>query len=244
MKNFCDPQKLAAKIDRAKNIKSDRFLFDLAQDGVIDHLLPIKQPLQNIFCRNLFADSFSIARHLQKSYPQSIMDEATTLPTQGGHYDAVIDFMAWHYSGDRADDLAAYHRALKTGGFFQSVLLGGEGLAALEQSFLRAEIINNPRATMRFFPRHQVADIITALGHAKFSAIIADSDHIALAYDDAKKLLADARAMALTNSLNDLPGHFAQPKLLQQVIKTWQQQNPSPLALRIELLYLHAIKEH
>ncbi|MDI9313614.1 MAG: hypothetical protein QM529_02915, partial [Hydrotalea sp.] len=244
MKNFCDPQKLAAKITRANNIKNDRFLFDLASDEVIDHLLPIKQPLKNIFCRNFFVDGFALAPRLQKFYPDSIIDEQATPPDADNKYDAIIDFMAWHYGGDRADDLASYHRALKIGGFFQAVSLGGEGLAELEQSFLRAEMVNNPRATMRFFPRHQVADLIAALGQAKFSAIIADGDHITLTYNDAKTLLTDARAMALTNSLIGIPSYFAQPKLLQQTIKTWLAQNPVPLALRIELLYLHAIREH
>ncbi|MGI9461845.1 MAG: hypothetical protein ACR2NY_04645 [Alphaproteobacteria bacterium] len=242
MKNFCDDRKLQAKIARAIDVSpsQDRFLFDMAMKGVVAHLLPIKQPLAHIFCQNLFLPSFTTKPYLKPYYQTSHIDEKSHMPLKTNYYDVVVDFMLWHYYGERHDILQQYYDALKLGGFFQTVFLGGDSFLELERSFLHADMMINNSATMRFFPRQQMADAIAAL--AQFSDIVADSDKITITFQDIKKLLQDARGMALTNSLISLSSYFSCPKILQKTIDYWLAQNPAPLAFNVELFYLHAVK--
>ncbi len=242
MKNFCGPEKLRAKIARATQQPHDRYLFAHALDGVMDHLLPIKLSPNNIFCYNLFVDGFRCEKILRAQYPDSIIVEQDTLPTEVDAYDAIIDFMSLHYESDVASRLQLYHRALKKNGFFQAVVIGGEGLVAMEQLTQRAEVMLGEEPAPRFFPRHQVSDILQSLHQAKFTGIVADTDMMTITYQTIDKLLADMRAMALTNSLETLPSHFQAPKKLQAIMTSWLQQHPLPLALELELLYHHAIK--
>lgn len=245
MKNFCSEKKWAAKQQRAQQLGVENFLFTQVATSLADHLLPLQQSPRTILVQQPFpiADHFTPA--IRAIFPNSTIDHHNNATSAENPYDMVIDAMTLHFHGDPTPLLIHYAASLKSGGVFQAALLGGGHCALLEQAILRAELLadsHNP-ATLRFFPRHQASDLLTALHQAGFQESIADSDRLTLHYQDYKKLATDFRRMGLTNSLIGLANNLGRPHANQLILTAWQKYNPPPHQLMVEVIYIHAIKK-
>jgi len=124
------------------------------------------------------------------------------LPFGDGLIDLVVSALALHYVNDLPGTLAQIRRALKPDGLFVAVLLGGETLTELRQSFAAAESEVEGGASPRVAPFADVRELGGLLQRAGFALPVADVDRVTVRYDSAFALMRDLRRMGATSVLH------------------------------------------
>jgi len=125
------------------------------------------------------------------------------LPFGDAAFDLVVSALALQFVNDLPGTLLQIRRALRADGLFLAVLLGGETLTELRQSFAAAESEIEGGASPRVAPFADLRDLGALLQRAGFALPVTDSDRITVRYDSAFGLMHDLRRMGATNPLID-----------------------------------------
>ncbi len=124
-----------------------------------------------------------------------------TLPFAPESLDAILLPLGLELANDLAGALVQMRRALKPDGLLLAVLLGGDTLSELRQSWYAAEAEVQGGVTPRVVPFADVRDLGGLLQRAGFALPVADVDRHTVRYADALALMRDLKAMGLSNPL-------------------------------------------
>ena len=127
--------------------------------------------------------------------------ESEHLPFAEQSFGLIVSNLVLHWTNDLPGAFVQARRALKPDGLFVAALLGGRSLHELRDSLLAAEIEVRGGAGPRVSPTADAPDIGRLLQRAGFALPVADSDTIAVRYENPLRLLTDLRAMGETNAL-------------------------------------------
>jgi len=135
--------------------------------------------------------------------PLLVAADEEALPFADGAFDLVVSALALQFVNDLPGTLIQIKRALRPDGLFLAVLLGGETLTELRQSFAAAESEIEGGLSPRVAPFADLRDLGALLQRAGFALPVTDSDRITVRYDSAFALMHDLRRMGATNPLTD-----------------------------------------
>ncbi len=130
-----------------------------------------------------------------------IVADEEALPFGDASLDLVVSALALQWVNDLPGTLAQIRRALKPDGLFLAVLLGGETLTELRQSFAMAEAEIEGGVSPRVAPFADLRDIGALLQRAGFALPVVDVDRLIVRYDSPFGLMQDLRGMGATNVL-------------------------------------------
>jgi len=133
--------------------------------------------------------------------PNFIVADEEALPFADASIDLVASALALQFVNDLPGTLVQVRRALKPDGLLLAVLLGGETLTELRQSFAAAESEVEGGASPRVSPFADLRQLGALLQRAGFALPVTDVDRVIVRYDTAFDLMQDLRRMGATNAL-------------------------------------------
>lgn len=142
-----------------------------------------------------------LAFELHSGEPFLVVADEEALPFADGSLDLAVSALALHTVNDLPGALAQIRRALKPDALFLGVLLGGETLTELRQSFAAAESEIEGGVSPHVAPFADLRDLGALLQRAGFALPVADSDRLTVRYANAFDLMRDLRGMGATNAL-------------------------------------------
>lgn len=159
------------------------------------------------------------------------------LPLARNNVDLVWSNLAlhWHPQPDRV--FAEWHRVLKVGGLLMFSCFGPDTLQELRAAFAEVDLAPH---TLPFVDMHDFGDQLVEAG---FAEPVMDMEKITVTYDNADKLLADARALGgnpLQTRRKGLLGKDGYARLTAGLEK--QRRADGKLALTFEVIYGHAFR--
>jgi SAM-dependent methyltransferase len=128
---------------------------------------------------------------------------AELLPFAPESFDLIVSVLALQGVNDLPGALIQARRALKPDGLFTACLFGGSTLTELRQAFAAAEAEIEGGASPRVAPFADVRELGGLLQRAGLALPVADIDSLTVRYANPYRLMADLRAMGLTNNLVD-----------------------------------------
>lgn len=123
------------------------------------------------------------------------------LPVADESLDLAVSLLALQGVNDIPGTLMQVRRALKPDGLFVGCLFGGETLTELRQSFAEAEAEIEGGISPRVAPFADIRAAGALLQRAGFALPVTDVDTVCVRYASPFSLMADLRAMGLTNTL-------------------------------------------
>ena len=138
----------------------------------------------------------------EASAPFVVADEEA-LPFRDAAFDLVVSALSLQFVNDLPGAFVQIRRALRPDGLFLAVLMGGDTLTELRQSFAAAESEIEGGLSPRVAPFADLRDLGALLQRAGFALPVTDSDSIAVRYDSVFGLMNDLRRMGATNALLD-----------------------------------------
>ena len=133
-------------------------------------------------------------------YAHVVADDEVLDLTPGAH-DLIIHFLCLHWANDPVGQLVQSLRALEPDGLFLGVMFGGRTLFELRACLAEAEVAMTGGVSPRVVPMAEIRDLGGLLQRAGFALPVADAVLRRVSYPDARRLMADLRAMAEGNAL-------------------------------------------
>jgi len=180
-------------LDRQRSRASDRFLFDIARDELLDRIAMVNRTFTAPLVVAPFADSVIDGA-------KQIADTDTLDAAEGAH-DLAIHLMALHWANDPVGQIIQMRRALRADGLFQAVMLGGQTLHELRACLAQAETEITGGLSPRILPMGDIRDLGGLLQRAGLALPVADCLTIRTSYADAYALMHDLRKFGETNAL-------------------------------------------
>lgn len=153
-----------------------------------------------ILCAGGRAEAVFRAAMLPMAGVDAVCD-ADRLPIAPASLDLVVSLLALQSVDDLPGALAQIRRVLRPDGLFLACLLGGRSLHELREAFAIAEAEIEGGVSPRVAPFADVRDMGGLLQRAGFALPVADVDNLVVRYATPLALMADLRAMGLTNTL-------------------------------------------
>jgi SAM-dependent methyltransferase len=169
------------------------------------------------------------------------------LPFAGERFDLVVSLLSLQAVNDLPGALIQIRRALKPDGLFIACLLGGASLTELRQVFMQAEAEIEGGASPRVAPFADVRDLGALLQRAGFALPVTDSEALRVRYPDPIALMADLRAMGLTNPLVDRRRAGLRRATLRRATELYAEHFADPdgrLPATFELVWLSGWAPH
>ena len=135
--------------------------------------------------------------------PLFVAADEEALPFRDGVFDLVVSALSLQFVNDLPGTFVQIGRALRPDGLFLAVLMGGDTLTELRQSFAAAESEIEGGLSPRVAPFADLRDLGALLQRAGFALPVTDSDSITVRYDSVFGLMNDLRRMGATNALVD-----------------------------------------
>ena len=135
--------------------------------------------------------------------PLFVAADEEALPFRDGVFDLVVSALSLQFVNDLPGTFVQIRRTLRPDGLFLAVLMGGDTLTELRQSFAAAESEIEGGLSPRVAPFADLRDLGALLQRAGFALPVTDSDSIAVRYDSVFGLMNDLRRMGATNALLD-----------------------------------------
>ena len=167
----------------------DKCLLTLPDPAIAEHMPTLMKKTQNRVIGGPTHNSFDI-----------FLDEEN-MAIEAESFDLIISIGGLHVVNDLPGSLANYRRALKPNGLFLTVMVGGESLKELRQSFSQAEAECENGIKPHIHPFAELSDLAGLLQRAGFSLPVADTERLKIRYQNPLKLLHDLRLMGETNTL-------------------------------------------
>jgi SAM-dependent methyltransferase len=127
--------------------------------------------------------------------------ETEPLPLAPESVDLAVSALALQFVNDLPGMLAQIRHALRPDGLLLAVMIGGDTLTELRQSFAAAEAELESGVSPRVAPFADLRDVGALLQRAGFALPVTDVDRIVVRYDSAFALMQDLRRMGATNVL-------------------------------------------
>ena len=137
------------------------------------------------------------------SAPLFVAADEEALPFRDGVFDLVVSALSLQFVNDLPGTFVQIRRALRPDGLFLAVLMGGDTLTELRQSFAVAESDIDRGLSPRVAPFADLRDLGALLQRAGFALPVTDSDSITVRYDSVFGLMNDLRRMGATNVLTE-----------------------------------------
>jgi SAM-dependent methyltransferase len=133
--------------------------------------------------------------------PVDIVIDEEALPFGPASLDAVIAGPGLEFANDLPGVLAQIARALRPDGLFLAVLFGGETLSELRASWFAAETEITGGVSPRVAPFADIRELGRLLQRAKLALPVADVDRLTVRYPSGLAVMAELKAMGLSNGL-------------------------------------------
>jgi SAM-dependent methyltransferase len=159
--------------------------------------------------------------------PGLVADEEA-LPLAPGSIDLLVSALALQWSNDMPGALIQIRQALRPDGLFLAALTGGRTLGELREALVAAETELTGGASPRITPAAEVRDLGALLQRAGFALPVADRDVLTVRYGSALELLADLRAMGVTNSLVERERRPARRRLFLRAADIYAERFSDP----------------
>ena len=136
--------------------------------------------------------------------------------------------------------------ALKPDGLFLAALPGGATLSELRAAFLNSEASLLGGVQPHIHPFADLQDLAGLMQRAGFALPVADSDMVAVRYQEPLKLLDDLRGMGEANVLTARPKHFMRRDVLRAALAQFSAatQEDGKAVAQFELCYLAGWAPH
>jgi len=135
--------------------------------------------------------------------PLFVAADEEALPFRDCVFDLVVSALSLQFVNDLPGTFVQIRRTLRPDGLFLAVLMGGDTLTELRQSFAAAESEIEGGLSPRVAPFADLRDLGALLQRAGFALPVTDSDSITVRYDSVFGLMNDLRRMGATNALVD-----------------------------------------
>ena len=194
---------LRTRQERARRLGPAGFLLDRVTEDMEERLHAVLRNFSDV------ADIWTPGASLRKASPDRFksvtqigLDAGSeTLPLQPESLDLVVSALALQFVNDLPGVLAQIRRALRPDGLLLAVMIGGDTLIELRQSFAVAEAECEGGVSPRVAPFADLRDVGALLQRAGFALPVTDVDRIVVRYDNAFALMQDLRRMGATNIL-------------------------------------------
>ncbi len=133
--------------------------------------------------------------------PGMVAADEERLPFAPETFDLAVSLLSLQQVNDLPGALIQIRRALKPDGLFVGCLFGGQTLSELRQAFAAAEAELEGGISPRVAPFADVRDLGGLLQRAGLALPVADAETVTVRYASVFGLMADLRAMGLTNAL-------------------------------------------
>lgn len=205
-------------VDRLSDIRRN---FPVALDvgchtGQISRLLQGRGGIEQLYQCDL---SEPMAR--QTAGLRIVADEEF-LPIGDAQLDLAISSLSLHWVNDLPGALIQIRRALKPDGLFLATLFGGETLKELRQSLITAESEIVGGAGPRVSPFADVRDGGALLQRAGFALPVADTEVLAVSYENPLKLMHDLRGMGEQMATHSRAKTFTRRDVLFRACEIYQ----------------------
>lgn len=131
----------------------------------------------------------------------SLVGDEEALPLGPEAFDLAVSALALQHVNDLPGALIQARRVLKPDGLFLGCLLGGQSLDELRTALAVAETEIAGGISPRVAPFADVRDMGGLLQRAGFALPVVDSEPLVVRYETLFGLMADLRAMGVTNAL-------------------------------------------
>ena len=174
-----------------------------------------------------------------------VLDEEK-LPIKAQSLDLIVALWGLHHVNDLPGALLQIRHALKPDGLFLAALPGGATLAELRAAFLSSEASLLGGAQPHIHPFADLQDLAGLMQRAGFALPVADSDMVAVRYQEPFKLLDDLRGMGEANALTARPKHFLRRDVLRAALAQFSAatQEDGKAVAQFELCYLAGWAPH
>ena len=174
-----------------------------------------------------------------------VLDEEK-LPIKAQSLDLIVALWGLHHVNDLPGALLQIRHSLKPDGLFLAALPGGATLAELRAAFLSTEASLLGGAQPHIHPFADLQDLAGLMQRAGFALPVADSDMVAVRYQEPLKLLDDLRGMGEANALTARPKHFLRRDVLRAALAQFSaaSQEDGKAVAQFELCYLAGWAPH
>lgn len=252
------------RLARALRASDQDILFERAREDLADRLLPVQRTFTSIL--ELGAPRSGAAALLRTAYPAAtvvrtapvwaaaagdpgpvLVAEPELLPFGPERFDLAVSVLALHSVNDLPGALVQVRRSLKPDGLFLAALLGGQSLQELRAVLAEAEAELSGGASPRVAPFTDLRDLGHLLQRTGFALPVTDLDHITVRYGTIFGLMADLRAMGLTNALEDRSRRPTSRRLLMRAAELYADRFADPdgrLRATFDLVWLSGWAPH
>ena len=174
-----------------------------------------------------------------------VLDEEK-LPIKAHSLDLIVALWGLHHVNDLPGALLQIRHALKPDGLFLAALPGGATLAELRAAFLNSEASLLGGVQPHIHPFADLQDLAGLMQRAGLALPVADSDMVAVRYQEPLKLLDDLRGMGEANVLTARPKHFLRRDVLRAALAQFSAatQEDGKAVAQFELCYLAGWAPH
>ena len=202
-----------SRLRRATAAGYASFLLDRVAADMVDRLLPVRRQFRTVL--DCGTPGPALGRALREALPDAeivrfaglagadVIGDDESLPFAPGHFDIAVSGLALQTANDLPGTLVQLRRVLKPDGLFIGCLLGGQTLTELRAAFAAAEAELLGGASPRVAPFADLRDLGGLLQRAGFALPVTDTDLLTVRYPSMFALMADLRAMGLTNAMVD-----------------------------------------
>ena len=205
------------RLERALAHSDSHFLLDRLCDDLVQRLLPVKRTFATIL--DLGTPTAQAVAALRGAAPAATLVRAAPFLQAGGHesltlvadpealtfgperFDLAVSLLSLQSVNDLPGTLVQIRRSLKPDGLFLAALMGGQSLQELRAVLAEAEAEITGGASPRVAPFTDLRDLGHLLQRTGFALPVTDFDRVTVRYSSMFGLLADLRAMGLTNAL-------------------------------------------
>lgn len=228
-----------ARLARAKASGFADFLVARAAEDLEDRLAGVLRPFPRAVdlgtpsgqAAQILARREGVERVLRLAplpEPGAIVADEEALPLAAESVDLVVSLLALQGVNDLPGALVQIRRALAPDGLLLCALIGGGSLAELRASFAAAEAEIEGGISPRVAPFADVRDLGALLQRAGFALPVVDAESLVVRYRDAFALMADLRAMGLTNALHERRRTPLRRKTLLRMAEIYHERFADP----------------
>lgn len=212
-----DRRLLRARKARSLRHGSEDFLLARAAEDVVERLATVRRSFTAVL--DCSGERATVAQALAGMFPAAAITRLTpipegaagpfpavvgdeeSLPFTAGAFDLVVSALELQGTNDLPGALLQLRRALKPDGLFLGCLFGGQTLHELRAVLTAADIEITGGASPRVAPFADLRDLGGLLQRAGFALPVTDTETVTVRYASLFSLVADLRAMGLTNNL-------------------------------------------
>jgi len=197
----------------AKDFAQHSFLHDEIENRMIDRIEDLSGEFEKVLVLGYCSDElilylqqkretkFIVRQDYSADMGGFVVADLEKLPYAPESFDLIYSNSLLHLANDLPGVLVQIRKSLRPDGVFLASMFGGESLCQLRQAMSAAEEKLYGGMSPHIHPFVDVKTLGSLVQRAAFSNLIADSDLIDIAYDNAKDLMYDLRNMGEANSM-------------------------------------------